>query len=1073
MRRAPAMTFRTALNILGHHDGALLGKIDNLLGGVVLAAGVAAIAGPAATVLVAAAAWGWVDQKNEAVGLVRKLLASVSDRKLKLARYERTELMAAAHTVLVASAAMEVFQEEIGSRLLRQLSLDRAAEYNLLVRDFGQRVLDGLYDNAVPFPSGGRGFRDSRKDVQEWLSTLVNRLVDLYYSNRLPKHSEVQRADLIERAEKRYRSRFYELAAKVPEFAMWMLLGQRDAGQAELRELHHGLLQTLQEQSRALSRFEAVLTVLTADGPRPELELAEIVRRSALEELDKSIVPQGTARFAHHRKIEFPSIRDIYIEPSYRWTLFDDRSHISDERWWQERTASADLSLRLAAFFASPVATRLPLLVLGHPGAGKSLLTKVLAARLPDVAFTAVRVPLRHVPAGAPIYLQVQEALNRATHGRVAWHALTEQSVGTLRVVLLDGLDELLQAAEHGRSSFLDEVVEFQRTEAAQQRPVIVIVTSRTVVADRVSVPPDTTVIKLEEFNANQVEQWRLAWNSANESGIASGIVRALSAEAASSSGELNRQPLLLLMVALYSADPAVPPIESGLSSTMLYRRLMENFAWRENAKPERRQAEELPEFVWKLLHQLSVAAFAMFNRGRQDVTDAELGDDLFALEAVPTAGRRTEAARQLTGQFFFIYTAQSAVENDQTYYSYEFLHATLGEYLIARAVVEAVCDAAESMNVRRGHKEPDDDLLFALLSHQCLATRRSILAFIADSLAALDEIERGRIRLALDKLIAHCRRRHDSGRYSQYRPSTLDQVKAVAAYSANLVLLKVLDSRDGMALYEVWSANSESMWGSTLSLWRAGLDENGWLSMLTSLSRVDTTIYFRNQPATLTLWNSELLHTKLRDDTQNSLFLEMGAEIRMNPAYQITGGFRAGTYHRGRPIEAAEELARWLFQALLMEIPGIDEDRLAQLLLRPYDERFPYHVTLVSMLLKQRSHLLPYGIVRILVRSLPPTKTEQYAVLVAIIAHPTLIDDLPKLADPDRYSGLAGVALMIEACDEGTRFALAGFFDAILERHRKKRTSVQGQAASLLRAFSWYGRDSAGQPHWQSDHPG
>jgi hypothetical protein len=56
--------------------------------------------------------------------------------------------------------------------------------------------------------------------------------------------------------------------------------------------------------------------------------------------------------------------------------------------------------------------------------------------------------------------------------------------------VLLDGLDELLQASQHDRSSYLQQIAEFQRLEAEQERPVVVIVTSRTVVADRSAFRP-------------------------------------------------------------------------------------------------------------------------------------------------------------------------------------------------------------------------------------------------------------------------------------------------------------------------------------------------------------------------------------------------------------------------------------------------------------------------------------------------------------------------------------------------------------------------------------------------------
>ena len=110
----------------------------------------------------------------------------------------------------------------------------------------------------------------------------------------------------------------------------------------------------------------------------------------------------------------------------------------------------------------SPDATRLPLLLLGHPGAGKSLLTEVFAARLPYSEYTVVRVPLRRVSADARIHRQIEEALEISTDQRIAWSDLAQQSTDTVRVVLLDGLDELLQASEHDRSGYLEDVVDFQ-----------------------------------------------------------------------------------------------------------------------------------------------------------------------------------------------------------------------------------------------------------------------------------------------------------------------------------------------------------------------------------------------------------------------------------------------------------------------------------------------------------------------------------------------------------------------------------------------------------------------------------
>ena len=92
------------------------------------------------------------------------------------------------------------------------------------------------------------------------------------------------------------------------------------------------------------------------------------------------------------------------------------------------------------------------------------------------------------VGANAPIGHQIQQALDEATNERVKWADLSDQSIGTTRVVLLDGLDELLQASSSDRSGYLQEVADFQDAEAESERPLVVIVTSRIMVVDRVDV---------------------------------------------------------------------------------------------------------------------------------------------------------------------------------------------------------------------------------------------------------------------------------------------------------------------------------------------------------------------------------------------------------------------------------------------------------------------------------------------------------------------------------------------------------------------------------------------------------
>ncbi|WP_127503755.1 hypothetical protein [Actinoplanes solisilvae] len=118
MRREPSLTFRGALRILGKTETPTIDRLDTLLGGVILvsgvAAGVAAVGGAAAAgAAVLAPIWQWVDQKNEAGGLLRKLVACFGPKINGTVGLERRELVAAAHSTIVAAAYFEVFHEAV------------------------------------------------------------------------------------------------------------------------------------------------------------------------------------------------------------------------------------------------------------------------------------------------------------------------------------------------------------------------------------------------------------------------------------------------------------------------------------------------------------------------------------------------------------------------------------------------------------------------------------------------------------------------------------------------------------------------------------------------------------------------------------------------------------------------------------------------------------------------------------------------------------------------------------------------------------------------------------------------
>ncbi|MEV6489669.1 hypothetical protein AB0M20_13735, partial [Actinoplanes sp. NPDC051633] len=508
--------------------------------------------------------------------------------------------------------------------------------------------------------------------------------------------------------------------------------------------------------------------------------------------------------------VTFPALAELYIDPGFRVRQAGPADRPADESWWQVEQR-ADLAEFLAAFLTTSRATEGPLLLLGQPGAGKSALTKVLAARLPAEDFLVVRVALREVPAERSIQDQIEFAL-RATIGRhVAWADLAATAGGAMPVILLDGFDELLQATGMHQSDFLKKVAAFQKREATLKRPAAIVVTSRVAVADRATIPENTLVVRLAGFDREQVGQWLATWNAAN----APHGRPPLTLGAVERYPHLIEQPLLLLMLALHDAEETLRA-DVTLELADLYERLMVSFAEREVRRLHGDEPESaVQELIEEELRRLSVMAFAMFNRARLWITGQELDDDLRSLGmAAPSAEqrRRLTVAQEVVGRFFFLQRAQ-AIEDGRTLQAYEFLHATFEEYLVARLVA---------------HEVRDGGMLRSLIGYEPLFAREFVPVFLHSML-------NGR-REAREWLMPALRQAVNRPEVPEldYRPVDRRADHWMALYSVNLALL-VLACGEPLRASEMFPDAFEAAGElhRTAGHWGAAMERSVWGGLL------------------------------------------------------------------------------------------------------------------------------------------------------------------------------------------------------------------------------------------------
>ena len=523
-------------------------------------------------------------------------------------------------------------------------------------------------------------------------------------------------------------------------------------------------------------------------------------------------------------------------------------------------------------------------------------------------------------------------------------------------------------------------------------------------------------------------------WNEINSAAIAAGEVRELTLNAARSQPDLVQQPLLLLMLALYAADPNVPSLDEDISTADLYGRLLDRFARREAGKnlAHDAMADEFEQRVQDHLDRLAVAALAMFNRGRQDIGEEELGADLAALdERLMTRSRPAEAGQRIIGEFFFVHAPEArtligpseptgiqpgpGTFREPPRRAYEFLHATFGEYLVARRVMDELTEAADKMFAsRRGPTEPDDDLLYALLRYQPLAVRQSTLNFAREISNSLTDKHRGQVLEVLEVLLSGYRNRHDSNRYAAYRPTAPDLVRQLACYSANLVALRATLEPDvgSVPLSVLLRASDDSLehWRSTVLLWKASLDSDGLQAMLRTVELTgNPPSVGRSHEETFPSGESALTASEI---SLHRLIGDHRMERRLRFGYAACDGYGYWDGHSW-----ADMMASWLIPSIV----GIDTSIITSIIIveppaGTPDRDIAEIARLIFRYLRspgRKNSTVTIGLVE-LIFSMPPVfDMDELAFVTAVLADSELTFAVPRLTSNQvfgRYAKLARI---------------------------------------------------------------
>lgn len=639
-----------------------------------------------------------------------------------------------------------------------------------------------------------------------------------------------------------YEKQYFELSKEFPEFAMWAnhtehvrLEGQIDIGfkqiAGQMRELYAKVSHIENHAFDTLTHYYNRYS----------------------DYINNSIITDKKDDF--NEGIVFPCQKDIFIPQAFQTLTYQKSMQLEQNDTWKDAFSGDEIGQYIRNILCHPKYGDLPMLILGFPGAGKTLLCHMLAAQILSAEYYVIIIRLRDAIAEDTIMKQIDAQIEKDLGDNCTWNDLRSASLDKPLVLIFDGYDELLQASGKTYSNYINKIAEFQEQQKSIYHVVVrCIITSRVTLIDKASIPYSCHILRLCDFDNTRISTWCQVWNDANAQYFSAHKLKNLEIAETGRINELAGQPLLLMMLALYDINGNRLQEQGDMSRAELYYRLIRDFVKREREKnsvfnqlvQEKKEKEIRDGF-----RHLGIVALGMYNRKKLYIRTTELNRDLAFLTP---GGIRTddtdenaleEADKHVAG-FFFVYSSHSTIQNNGIHTkiaAYEFLHNTFGEFLTAhfildmsfRLIKRQMMDAeqGEAFSWPRELKKE----WYTGLAYAPLFTRPVVMNMIHElSIIMADEnkIVTASVAKALDSLFGEEIRHIIVGDIFSELNDTLNMqgnpfkhpelMAHVAIYSINLILLRLIVCSDSFVFTD--ALGTEADWQKLTHIWRYAFSE-------------------------------------------------------------------------------------------------------------------------------------------------------------------------------------------------------------------------------------------------------
>lgn len=848
------------------------------------------------------------------------------------------------------------------------------------------------FDRKIVLPLPTEGFDDYLQKLEALYKAMNAELLQTVHwlygqeDNTAWQELTDKSDEVPDQAVENYRQQYFELARTFPDFEVWANLRAQEHTLADL----HQIADTIDIGFKDLkARFDWERAQQGANALSNHIRrYAAEIRKPVIE--DQAGLPEG---------LTFPAQEDIFVPQRYQALAYRDGVQLEKESTWKDIESGETIGAYIRSVLRHPYCGQEPLIILGHPGAGKSLLCKMLAAQVLCEDYHIIIIKLRDTDAADTIAEQISKQLHRDGDEGVTWNSLRSTVQDKPFLLLFDGYDELLQASGKTHSDYIFKIADFQHDQQETYGLTVrCVITSRITLIDKARIPEHCTVLRLLPFDNVRIARWCTIWNEANTGYFAAAADRKpLQIPAKGKIRELAAQPLLLLMLAIYASDSNDLQRQEDLKRGELYYQLIGKFVTREcekdpnfNSSPQIAKQQKIQQEF----RRLAVAALGMFNREVLFIREPELKSDLLLLfgdKSVRPArlqGNELADSDKLVGSFFFVHSSQATDGREQSGHyitAFEFLHNTFGEFLTAYSILDTACLIAGMVRALAayGTKEPLDKSLrlqwHFSLAYAPLFNRPVILRMLRELLPIFTQLtgpdgkphQEADVLEGVNRMVQAGIRDLITGRIYEDLQKTLNAQgnslphpelpRNVAIFSVNLLLVYIALNRDAVPFTP--ALGTEEDWRKLTCLWRYAFDEDS----LARLADILTLDYHENQDAPRDILLSFSPEEKTGISTAMLPALQKLRQIADclgdDVSYALTGGYGALMDERADRALEKEKLdlrSSYALTRIMWTLDGYTQDRNNHLLdiLLAYKhccqhERDPRGIYLFSLLLR------------------------------------------------------------------------------------------------------------------------